>query len=293
MTCELSQRLITLLFLLPTVIILLLVGIIPLFPVIWESLHMHIVAAQAKPIFIGLDNFKKVVTDADISYYFGITFLLTAVALIIQIPLGLGIALMLVRKFKGREIFQTLFALPLGIAPIAVGCIWVLVLRPEVGPLPRFLSLFGINFDYMASFWSAFTAILLMNTWRWTPFITLALLPALVSIPPDILDASRVDGAGFGQVLRHIILPMIKIPVVTVVFIRLMDTISIFDEVWILTGGGPGWSTRFISIDIVRRVIFETDYGMGSALSLVVLYMTITLCWIMLAILKGGKLTEG
>ena len=287
-----SQRLISLLFLLPCIIILVFVGLLPLFPVIWESLHMHIVAAQAHPVFVGLGNFRKIMNDPDVGYYFGITFLLSAVALLIQIPLGLGIALMLVRKFRGREIFQTLFALPLGIAPIAVGCIWVLVLRPEVGPFPRFLSLFGINFDYMASFWSAFAAITLMNVWRWTPFVTLAILPGLVSLPPDILDAAKVDGAGFGRILRHIILPMIKIPIMTVVFIRLMDTISIFDEVWILTGGGPGWSTRFISIDIVRRVIFETDYGMGSALSLVVLYMTISLCWLMLAILKGGKLTE-
>jgi len=280
------------LFLLPCIIILLLVGIVPLFPVLWESLHMHIVAAQARPIFIGLKNFRIIVNDPDTGYYFGITFLLAALALLIEIPLGLGIALMLVKKFRGRELFQTLFALPLGIAPIAVGCIWVLTLRPEVGPLTRILSYMGINFDYMASFWSAFVAILLMNIWRWTPFVTLALLPALVSIPPDILDASRVDGASFWQILKNIILPLMKIPLATVIFIRLMDTLSIFDEVWILTGGGPGWSTRFISIDIVRRVIFETDYGMGSALSLVVLYMIISICWLMMAIIKGGKLTE-
>jgi multiple sugar transport system permease protein len=85
---------------------------------------------------------------------------------------------------------------------------------------------------------------------------------------------------------------MIKVPIITVIFIRLMDTLMVFDEVWVLTGGGPGWSTRFISIDIVRRVIFETDYGFASALSLVILYMTISICWVMLAIMKHGRLTE-
>jgi multiple sugar transport system permease protein len=271
---------------------LVIIGIIPLFPVIWESLHFHIVATPTPPSFIGLSNFRKIVTDPEIGYYFGITFLLAVLVLLIEVPLGLGIALLLVRKFRGREVFQTLFALPLGIAPIAVGCIWVLVLRPEVGPLTRLLNLIGIDFNYMASFWTAFTAILLMNIWRWTPFVTLTLLPALVSLPPDILEASKIDGATFWKTLRYVVLPMIKIPIITVIFIRLMDTLMVFDEVWVLTGGGPGWSTRFISIDIVRRVIFETDYGFASALSLVTLYMTISISWVMLAIMKRGRLTE-
>jgi multiple sugar transport system permease protein len=271
---------------------LVIIGIIPLFPVIWESLHFHIVATPTPPFFIGLSNFRKIVTEPEIGYYFGITFLLAVLVLLIEVPLGLGIALLLVRKFRGREVFQTLFALPLGIAPIAVGCIWVLVLRPEIGPLTRLLNLIGIDFNYMASFWTAFTAILLMNIWRWTPFVTLTLLPALVSLPPDILEASKIDGATFWKTLRYVVLPMIKIPIITVIFIRLMDTLMVFDEVWVLTGGGPGWSTRFISIDIVRRVIFETDYGFASALSLVTLYMTISISWVMLAIMKRGKLME-
>ena len=277
---------------LPSISLLIIIGIIPLFPILWEALYLHIVATPVPPTFIGLDNFRNIVTDPDTGYYFGITFLLAALVLLTEIPLGLGVALLLVRKFRGREIFQTFFALPLGIAPIAVGCIWVLVLRPEVGPLTRLLAFIGMEFNYMASFWTAFIAILIMNIWRWTPFITLALLPALVSIPPDIVESSRIDGATFVKTLRHIILPTIKTPILTIIFIRLMDTLSIFDEVWILTGGGPGWSTRFISIDIVRRVIFETDYGFSSALTLIVLYITISICWLMLTIIKGGKLVE-
>jgi multiple sugar transport system permease protein len=282
----------SLIFLFPSILLLVIIGIIPLFPVIWESLHFHIVATPTPPFFIGLSNFRKIVTEPEIGYYFGITFLLAVLVLLIEVPLGLGIALLLVRKFRGREVFQTLFALPLGIAPIAVGCIWVLVLRPEIGPLTRLLNLIGIDFNYMASFWTAFTAILLMNIWRWTPFVTLTLLPALVSLPPDILEASKIDGATFWKTLRYVVLPMIKIPIITVIFIRLMDTLMVFDEVWVLTGGGPGWSTRFISIDIVRRVIFETDYGFASALSLVTLYMTISISWVMLAIMKRGRLME-
>jgi multiple sugar transport system permease protein len=282
----------SLIFLFPSTLLLVIIGIIPLFPVIWESLHFHIVATPTPPFFIGLSNFRKIVTEPEIGYYFGITFLLAVLVLLIEVPLGLGIALLLVRKFRGREVFQTLFALPLGIAPIAVGCIWVLVLRPEIGPLTRLLNLIGIDFNYMASFWTAFTAILLMNIWRWTPFVTLTLLPALVSLPPDILEASKIDGATFWKTLRYVVLPMIKIPIITVIFIRLMDTLMVFDEVWVLTGGGPGWSTRFISIDIVRRVIFETDYGFASALSLVTLYMTISISWVMLAIMKRGRLME-
>lgn len=280
------------LFLLPCVLLLVFVGLLPLFPVARLAFHRYIVAAQVHPIFVGLGNFREILFSSDFAYYLGITLLLMVVVLGIQLPLGLGIALLLVKKFKGRELFQTLFSLPLAIAPIAVGCIWQLVLRPEIGPIPMILNRIGINFNYMESFQNAFAAIVLINTWQWTPLVALMILPSLVSIPPDVLEAARMDGAGFWQVLKHIILPMVKPVIMLVIFIRMMDTFKIFDEVWILTGGGPGWSTRFISIDIVRRIIFETDYGMGSALSLFVLYLVIVMCWIAVVIMKGGKLEE-
>jgi len=276
-------------FLAPSLALLGFLGLASLIPVIYESLHFHLLIATTEPKFVGLNNFRSVLQNVEIMYSLGITFLLCLVLLVIQIPIGFLLAVFLARSFKGRSLVQTIFVLPLGIAPIAVGCIWKLLLRPEVGPIPRILSNLGIYYNYLETFPNAFTAIVIMELWRWTPFVSLAILPAIVSIPPDILDAARVDGMNQWQIIRYIILPLSSHAIFLVTFIRLMDTFGLFDEVWVLTGGLPGWSTRVIGYQLVIKVLNEFNYGEGSALTLIVLYIVVVLCWLMMVLRAKGK----
>jgi len=282
-----------LIFLLPSTAILVLVGLIPLFPVIGYTLY-EMSAYVPVTYYVGLKNFKIVLTDPNIQYSFGVTFFFTALSLVIQIPIGLLIALFIASPFRGREIFQVIFTLPLAIPPIAIGLAWQLLLLPEVGPITYYIlqGIFGIDYRYLADFWSAMAAILIATTWRWIPFISLGLIPGLMSIPPEMIESAKVDGATYWRIFRNIMLPMLKFPLMLVVFIRIMDCIGIFDEAWMLTQGGPGWSTRFISIEIVKKVIAESNFSLSAAETLVTLYIAIVLCWLILTIMRKGKLAE-
>lgn len=117
--------------------------------------------------------------------------------------------------------------------------------------------------------------------WHWTPLATLTLIAALVSLLPDPFEQAQIDGANKRQIFWHITLPMIAPAVVATVFIRLMDALRTVDEVWMLTGGGPGSATRFVGVHIFNEVIPKTNYGYGSTISVIVLYLTIVACWLL------------
>lgn len=280
-------------FLIPATAILMLVGLVPLFPMISYTLY-EMSAYVPVTYYVGLRNFKMVLTDPNIQYSFAVTFFFTALSLAVQIPIGLLIALFILSPFRGREAFQVIFLLPLAIPPIAIGLAWQLLLLPELGPITYYIlrGIFGIDYRYMADFWSAIAAILITTTWRWIPFVALGLVPGLMSIPPDMIDSAKVDGATYWKTFRHIMMPLLKFPLMLVVFIRIMDCIGIFDEAWMLTQGGPGWTTRFISIEIVKKVISESNFSLSAAETLVALYIAIILCWLILTVMKRGRLAE-
>ena len=129
-----------------------------------------------------------------------------------------------------------------------------------------------------------------MDIWHWTPFVTLTLLAGLTAVPKEPLEQAMVDGANKWQVYRYLTIPMMMPVILTTTFIRIMDALRIVDEVFMLTGGGPGNSTRFIGLYIWQVVFPKTDYGYGSAMSLLTLYFTLVLCWLLfIAITQVGK----
>ena len=129
-----------------------------------------------------------------------------------------------------------------------------------------------------------------MDVWHWTPFVTLTMLAGLTAIPREPLEQALVDGANRWQILRFLTIPMMMPVILTTLFIRMMDALRVVDEVFLLTGGGPGNATRFVGIHIWRVVFPRTDYGYGSAMSLLVLYATIVLCWLLfIALSQSGK----
>ena len=132
-----------------------------------------------------------------------------------------------------------------------------------------------------------------MDIWHWTPFVTLTLLAGLSAMPREPQEQAMVDGANRWQVFRHLTIPMMMPVILTTLFIRLMDALRIVDEVFMLTGGGPGTATRYIGIHIYRIIFPKTEYGYGSAMSLLTLYFTTVLCWLLfIAMSSAGKQKE-
>jgi len=279
----------------PTLIVLAIIGLIPFFYVIYIGFFdWNIFSAKAGMVFVGVNNYRRLVFDEDFlrALWRTLQFMFWAVGS--EFVLGYLLAQTLVQDFRGKAFFRTVHALPLMIAPIAIGATWRLLTIPGFGPIPYYLSKwFGIDYNIGRFASHASLTVVLMDIWHWTPFVTLCLLAGLTSLPKEPLEQALVDGANRWQVFRYITLPAIMPVVLTTFFIRVMDALRVVDEIWMLTGGGPGDTTRYIGLHIWRIVFPKTDYGYGSAMSLLTLYFTIVLCWMVFtAIMSRGQETS-
>jgi multiple sugar transport system permease protein len=280
----------------PTLLILFLFGLAPFIYVVYVGFFdWNPFAAREGMAFAGADNYRGLVFDELFLNALGVTIRFTVFAVLSQLVLGFLLANLLARDFPGKTLFRIIHTVPLMIAPIAVGAIWRLMTIPGFGPIPYFLDRwFDINFQIGTNADQAFLMILIMDIWHWTPFVTLTMLAGLTALPKEPMESAMVDGANRWQVLRHITLPLMRPVILTTVFIRVMDALRTVDEINMLTnGGGPGTATRTLGIHIFRVVFPQTDYGYGSAMSLLTLYLTIVACWLLFVSLTQIRRTSG
>jgi multiple sugar transport system permease protein len=267
----------------PTLFVLFLFGVVPFLYVAWLSFHAwNPFAANPDIVYNGAENFRRLVFDEGFLASLGVTAAFVFFAVLTELLLGYALAQAFMKDFPGKAVFRTIHTLPLIMAPIIVGSIWKLMTTPSIGIIPSLLDdWFGYDLNIGQSAAAAFVLTVIMDVWHWTPLVTLTLIAALVSLPPDPFEQAQIDGAGKRQIFWHITLPMIAPAVVATVFIRLMDALRTVDEVLMLTGGGPGSATRYIGVHIFKEVFPRTNYGYGSAISLIVLYITIVVCWLL------------
>ena len=258
------------LFLAPTVIVLLGLVVFPLVFSLSLSLHDWNVIRTAKWKFIGLGNYSTILFEDP---YFRKAFVVTVLYLIgtvpVQFALGLGVALILyriTRKIIG--LLRTTMVIPAIMTPIVVGIIWRLMYNPDMGMLNYLLSLIGlppVNWTGMPV--SALPSVMMADIWEWTPFMALIMLAGLQALPREPLEAAVVDGASNWQTLRLIILPLISPVMLVAILIRLMDSFKTFDLIFVLTQGGPGMSTEVLNYYTYRYGFKFFHMGYASALS--------------------------
>jgi multiple sugar transport system permease protein len=268
----------------PTLIILILFGLVPFIYVLYVGFFdWNPFSAQRDLSYTGADNYRQLVFDDLFLNALGVTIRFTIFAIASQLVIGFLLASTLTRDFLGKSIFRVIHTMPLMVAPIAVGAIWRLMTIPGFGPIPYFLDRwFDFTYNIGTNADQAFLTIVMMDIWHWTPFVTLTFVAGLSSLPQEPMEAARVDGANRWQIFRHITLPLMRPVILTTLFIRIMDALRTVDEINMLTnGGGPGVSTRTLGIHIFREVFPSTDYGYGSAMSLLTLYFTIVACWLL------------
>jgi len=270
-------------FLSPSLAILGFVGILPfLFVIFIGFFSWNVFSAERGRQFVGFENYQLLVFDPMFLSAMGRSILFTVLVVGLELIIGFLLAQSLVADFKGKVIFRTLYILPLVVAPIAVGATWRLLTIQGFGPIPYFLKeWFGYDFNISQNTFHAWTTIVVMDIWHWTPFVTLTLLSGILAMPKDPIEAAQVDGASKWQVYRHVTIPMLMPIIFITMFIRIMDSLKTVEEVFMLTNGGPSSDTTFIGLHIYRSVIQRSDWGYGSSMSLLVLYFTIVACWIL------------
>ena len=260
---------------------LLLVGlsaIIPLMTVVNYSVQDSF--GNNEFFWVGTEWFQEILHSERFLNALQRTLLFSALILAIEIPLGIGIALAMPKRGIGVSICLVLMALPLLIPWNVVGTIWQVFGRIDIGLLGHGLESLGLDYNYTQNTFDAWATIIIMDVWHWTSLVVLLCYSGLVAIPEVYYQAARIDGASRWAVFRYIQLPKIKRVLLIAVLLRFMDSFMIYTEPFVVTGGGPGNATTFLSIDLVQMAIGQFDLGPAAAMSLIYFLIILLLCWV-------------
>ncbi|MEQ8354578.1 MAG: sugar ABC transporter permease [Kiloniellaceae bacterium] len=216
-------------------------------------------------------------------------FFFTGTILVIEIPLGVAIALTMPRSGFWASVCLVLMALPLLIPWNVVGAMWNIYALPDIGLLGYGLNWLGIPFDYTQQPVSAWFTVILMDVWHWTSLVVLLAYAGLQSIDDNYYRAAQIDGASRWAVFRYIQLPKMKHVLTIAILLRFMDSFMIYTEPFVLTGGGPGNATTVLSIDLVKAALGEFNLGIAAAMSIIYFLMTLLVCWLFYTVIMQGE----
>ena len=257
----------------PALAVLLALSIYPLLYSITVSLQQE----TASGIVWTLGHFKRLATDNFFRTAMVHTVVYAVAALTCEFLLGLGLALLLNQQIRGRGVFRASLLVPMMLPTVVVGVVWRLMLNPNFGAINGTLKQFGVDTEsltWTASPRLAFLAVIAVDVWQWTPFVFLVLLAGLQAIPQEPYEAALIDGSSRWQTFRHVTLPLLKPAILIVLLLRTMDLLRVFDQIFILTEGGPGFATEMISLYIYRTAFRFSDFGYAAAMSFVLLAVT-------------------
>ena len=254
----------------PAVIVILLLMGYPFFYTVSLSLQ-RVDVTMTRFTFVGASNLLKVLTeDERFLNAFWITLYFTVASLLLELVLAMVMALVLNRTFRGLGAIRTLFLLPLVATPTATSVIWLIMMEPSIGILNHFLEVAGLPRSlWVASPRSVVPSLVWINAWHGVPFVMLILLAGLRSLPTEPFEAARIDGASKIQEFFLITLPLLKPAIVVAMLFRAIDTLKVFDAIWIMTAGGPGRKSETLHVYSYMTAFEFYDLGYGSAVILV------------------------
>jgi glycerol transport system permease protein len=276
---------------LPVFVIVAISAIIPLMTVVNYSVQ-DIFDPHTR-YFVGTEWFHQVLDDSRLHEALIRQILYTGSVLLIEVPLGIGIALTLPRKGWGVSASMVLLALPLLIPWNVVGTIWQIFGRADIGLGGYVLNSLGIDYNYTQSSTAAWLTVLVMDVWHWTSLIVLLCYAGLRSIPDAYYQAAKIDGASRWAVFRYIQLPKMQSVLVIGVLLRFMDSFMIYTEPFVLTGGGPGNATTFLSQYLTRMAVGQFDLGPAAAFSLIYFLIILLVCWVFYTVVMNAGKQEG
>ncbi len=230
--------------------------------------------------WVGLRNYAHLLDDPNFHESLTVTLLFAAIVVVLEMVVGVGLALLLDRQIRGMSALRTIFILPMMIAPIVVGLVWRYMYHPSVGILNRTLDAMGFSsIPWLSDPDWALASVIIADVWQWTPFIFILALAALQSLPSSIIEAARMDGATGWQRILYIKIPMMMPVLIVAALLRLIDAFKVLEVILVLTNGGPGLSTEIMSLRIARTADEFQELGVAAAMSnylmLVVMILTI------------------
>mgnify|MGYP000374459932 CR=1 FL=1 len=271
----------------PVALVVCFSAIIPLMTVVNYSLQD---ALGGSYFFVGTEWFEKMLSDPDLHGALQRQFVFSFTALLIEMPLGVAIALALPTRGWQVSLCLVLLALPLLIPWNVVGTIWQIFGRGDIGLAGWAINGLGIDYNYTADPTDAWLTVMVMEVWHWTPLVALLAYAGLRAIPDAYYQAARIDGASAWAVFRYIQLPKMRGVLTIALLLRFMDSFKIYTEAFVLTGGGPGSSTTFLSQSLTRMAVGQFDLGPAAAFSIIYFLIILVFCWLFYTALENmGK----
>ena len=277
-----SESPIFVLFLLPAVIFLAFTSIYPLARTFWLSFHSWFMnKPNTSPELVGLGEYQATLADEVFRTSALNTALFGIGTVAVELLLGLALALALTSGGGGIRVARSILLVPMIMTPVVVGVLWRILLFDR-GLVNHLLSLvgFGPVFWFVDPFW-AFAGIMLVDIWQWTPFVMIVLTAALASLPGEPFRAAQIDGASRWQIFRYITLPMLTPVLLVTALLRFMDAIKVFDTIYVLTGGGPGYATEMLSSYIYKQGLRYFNIGGAAAASWMFLLVIVAISIVM------------
>ena len=276
-----SERYFKWTLLIPLVLLLLIFMLYPLFYCIYYSFYEW--GMQADPIFIGLKNYRQMLHDGAFMEALGRTFYVMVICILTELFIGLSLGLLWNREFRGQNIVRGLALLPLMVAPLVLSLLWNFMLEYDFGAANQLLSAIGLGKVYWWSPDFALYTICGITIWQWFPFSVFVLLAGLRSLPRDVFEAARVDGASGWYTFRRLTLPMLSPLIMIIVVLRAMWLIRLFDPLYGTTRGGV--RTELLDWTVYRTAFVFFDVGYGSSMAIFSLFLTIAICAVMFRML--------
>ncbi len=263
-------------FLAPALAVMALCGVIPMLFVAFYSVNDTFAGNDF--VFVGAAWYKQVLASREFHAALLRSFGFALLMLAIQIPLGLYIALRMPATGVLSALYIVLMAIPLLTPSVVVGYLWKVLTTPTAGLVAEAFGLTGFAFNMNNSAF-AWAALALMDTWHWTSLVVLLCFAGLRAIPDDYYRAARVDGASPWAIFRHVQLPKLRQVLLIAVMLRFMDSFMIYAEAYVVTRGGPGVSTTFLSHELVQTALVQFDLGEGGAMSIIYFSIVLAVTW--------------
>ncbi|HEY9812126.1 MAG TPA: sugar ABC transporter permease [Candidatus Sericytochromatia bacterium] len=264
--------------LIPALLLLAFVFAYPIGRAFWLSLFTKNLGTELQPVFSGLENYARMAGDGRFWQSFTTSAIFTTASVVIELFLGMGIALVLNQSFPGRSLVRTTAILPWALPTALIGLAWAWIFNDQFGVVNDLLLRLGLiktGINWLGDPTLAMLALIFADVWKTTPFISILLLAGLQSISSDLYEAHAIDGASPWQSFRQITLPLLMPQVLISVLFRFAQAFGIFDLVAVMTGGGPGGATEVVSLYIYSTVMRYLDFGYGAALVVVTFLLLI------------------
>lgn len=283
------------LLLLPALLLLLFVFAYPIARAFWLSLFTQNLGTKLQPVFSGLGNYVRMAGDSRFWQTFWTTMVFTSASVVIELLLGLGIALVLNQRFLGRGLVRTITILPWALPTALIALAWAWMFNDQFGVINDILLRLGLiqnGINWLGDPTLAMIAVIFADVWKTTPFISILLLAGLQSISPELYEAHAIDGATPWQSFRHITLPLLLPQILIAALFRFAQAFGVFDLIQVMTGGGPGGATEVVSLYIYATVMRYLDFGYGAALVVATFLLLIAAVAIALFLLNKSRATK-